>query len=129
MATRAPELTPWLPLLGAVIDVEIEATPDVEMLAEKNRRMKLHETVARFLEAMVPDRLLIEIENAHDMDEASAELLSYLTGELAARPWLFAVARRPSGTGAAEARRATRRCRDAGGSPRRGSAARTAAAR
>ena len=99
VATRAPELVPWLPLLAAVLEVEMESTPEVELLAEKNRRLKLHETVAQFLEAMVPDRLLIEIENAQYMDEASAELLSYLTGEIAARPWLFAVARRPGSTG------------------------------
>src|SRR5262249_5472048 len=36
---------------------------------------------------------LIEIENAHHMDEASAELLTHLTSELGTRPWLFAVAR------------------------------------
>lgn len=99
VATRAPDLAPWLPLLAAVFDVEIAPTPEIEMLAEKNRRMKLHESVARFLHVVAPDRLLIEIENVHDMDEASAELLSYLTGELAARPWLFAVTRRPLSTG------------------------------
>ncbi len=99
VATRAPNLMPWLPLLAAVLEVEMETTPEVELLAEKNRRLKLHETVAQFLQAMVPDRLLIEIENAHHMDEASVELLTYLTAELATRPWLFAVARRPGSTG------------------------------
>ncbi len=97
--TRAPDLAQWLPLLAAVFDVEIAATPEVEMLAEKNRRTKLHETVARFLEVMVPDKLLLEIDDAHHMDEASAELLAHLMGGLAARPWLFAIGRRPSGTG------------------------------
>jgi predicted ATPase len=99
VATRAPDLAPWLPLLAAVLDAEIAPTPEIEMLAETNRRTKLHETVARFLEAMVPDRLLIEIENVHHMDEASAELLSYLTGVLPTQRWLFAVARRPSSAG------------------------------
>ncbi len=67
------------------------------MLAENNRRMKLHEVVGRFLAAIMPDAQLIEIEDAHHMDGASAELLSYLTRELAARPWLIGVARRPGG--------------------------------
>ena len=97
--THAPDLAQWLPLLAAVFDVEIAATPEVEMLAEKNRRTKLHETVSRFLEVMVPDKLLLEIDDAHHMDEASAELLAHLMGGLAARPWLFAIGRRPSGTG------------------------------
>ena len=97
--TRAPDLTPWLPLLAAVFDVEIAPTPEVELLADKNRRTKLHETVARFLEVVVPDKLLVEIDDAHHMDEASAELLAHLMGGLAARPWLFAIGRRPAGTG------------------------------
>ena len=48
------------------------------MLAEENRRAKLHEAVARFLEAVMPGPAFVEIENAHHMDEASAELLSSL---------------------------------------------------
>jgi class 3 adenylate cyclase len=57
VATKAPDLAPWLPLLAAVFDVEIAATPEVLELAETNRRTKMHETVARFLEAVVPDKL------------------------------------------------------------------------
>ena len=97
--TRAPDLAPWLPLLAAVFDVEIASTPEVDLLAEENRRTKLHETVARFLEVMVPDKLLVEIDDAHHMDKASAELLAHLMGGLAARPWLFAIGRRASSTG------------------------------
>ena len=105
VAAKAPDLEPWLPLLGAVFDVEIADTPEVVQLAENNRRTKLHETVARFLEAVVPDKLLVEIDDAHHMDKASAELLAHLTGGLAARSWLFAIGRRPLSTGfeAAEA--------------------------
>ncbi len=99
VATKAPDLAPWLPLLAAVFGVEIATTPEVLQLAEKNRRTKLHETVARFLEVEFPDKLLVEIDDAHHMDEASAELLAYLTSDLAPRPWLFAVARRSSTAG------------------------------
>ncbi len=105
VAARAPDLEPWLPLLGAVFDIEVAPTPEVELLAEANRRTKLHETVARFLEAMLPDKLLVEIDDVHHMDKASAELLTHLSRGLAARPWLFALGRRPLSTGfeAAEA--------------------------
>ncbi len=92
----APDLAPWLPLIAVAFGLEIAATPEVEMLAQANRRMKLHESVGRFLAAMMREPQLIEIENAHHMDEASAELLSYLTGEIGTRPWLFAVARQGS---------------------------------
>ncbi len=99
VATHTPDLAPWLPLIAIPFDVEVPPTPEVEMLAEKNRRPKLHEAVGRFLAVMMPDAQLIEIEDAHHMDGASAELLSYLTSELAARPWLIGVTRRPSASG------------------------------
>ena len=99
VVTRAPDLIPWLPLVAIAFDVEMAASPEVELLAEKNRRTRLHESVVRFLEAMMPGPALIEIENAHHMDEASAELLSFLAGELGTRPWLVAVARRTTAGG------------------------------
>ena len=96
---KAPDLLPWFPLLAAAFDVEVAATPDVELLAEKNRRSKLHETVARFLEVMLPGPTLIEIENVHHMNKASAELFEHLAAQLEGRRWLFAVARRRGGNG------------------------------
>ena len=93
---QAPDLAPWLSLIAIAFGLEVAPTPEVSMLAEANRRAKVHESVARFLAAVMPKPQLIEIENAHHMDEASADLLSYLTGEIGARPWLFAVARQGS---------------------------------
>ena len=98
VAARIPDLAPWLPLIGIAADVAMPMTPEVEMLAEKNRRPKLHEAVSRFLNAMMPDPVLVEIENAHYMDGASAELLAYLCGQLEGHPWLFGVARREDGS-------------------------------
>ena len=34
VASSAPDLAPWLPLLAVVFDVEMAATPEVELLAE-----------------------------------------------------------------------------------------------
>ena len=99
VTTRAPDLAPWLPLIAIAFGVEIAPTPEVEMLAEKNRRPKLHEAVGRFLEVAMRDPALIEIDNANHMDEASAELLSYLADTLNTQPWLIGVARRPSAAG------------------------------
>jgi tetratricopeptide (TPR) repeat protein len=92
----APDLAAWLPLIAVAFGLEITATPEVELLAQANRRAKVHESVARFLALAMPEPQLIEIENAHHMDEASAELLSYLTVEIGLHPWLFAVARQGS---------------------------------
>jgi tetratricopeptide (TPR) repeat protein len=99
LSAHAPTLTPWLPLIAIAFNIELPPTPEVEMLAEANRRAKVHESVRAFLRIMLPETALIEIENAHHMDEASAAFLSYLTERIDSRPWLFAVARRPMSGG------------------------------
>ena len=95
VAERAPELVAWLPLIAMAFDVEVPSTPEVKMLADSNRRQRLHESVRSYLDAVVSGPMLVEIENAHHIDEASAELLAYLAAEAGSRRWLFAVARRP----------------------------------
>ena len=60
---------------GAAFGTSVEPTPEVAMLADENRRSKLHEAVGRFLEVLLPGPAFVEIENAHHMDEASADLL------------------------------------------------------
>ena len=97
--TRAPDLLPWLPLIAIAFGLEVAPTPEVELLAETNRRAKLHESVGRILEVLMPDPQLIEFESVHNMDEASAEFLAHLIGELPNRPWLIGVSRRPSEAG------------------------------
>jgi class 3 adenylate cyclase len=99
VSTRTPDLVPMFPLIATAFGVEVEPTPEVAMLAGKNRRAKLHETVGTFLQVVVPERALIEIENAHHMDEASAELLASLANTVGTQPWLFAIARRPGDGG------------------------------
>jgi tetratricopeptide (TPR) repeat protein len=96
VAKLGSDLAPWFPLIAIAFGLEVAPTPEVELLAEKNRRAKVHESVARFMAAMMPKPQLIEIENAHHMDEASAELLSFLIGEIGTHPWLFALARQGS---------------------------------
>lgn len=99
VAERVPDLAPWMPLLAIALGVEMEPTPEVSMLAESNRRGRLHETVSQFLATLLAGPTLIEIENAHHMDGASADLLTALVAELGTRPWLIAVARRRSTDG------------------------------
>jgi len=97
VSTRAPDLVPWLPLIAAAFDVDLLPTPEIELLADANRRARLHESVGRFLEATITGSALIEIEDAHHIDEASGDLLAYLAGAIGTKPWLIAVSRRPVG--------------------------------
>ena len=94
IAAKLPDVEPWLPLIAAALGLNVPPTPEVEMLADKNRRAKLHEAVGRFLEAMMPGPAFIEIENAHHMDEASTELLTALAGTPAPRAGLVRGGRR-----------------------------------
>jgi len=99
VARDAPDLEPWLALLGALPGLDLAPSPEVEMLAEENRRTKLHEVVARFVEVSLPGPTVVELDDAHHMDEASAELTAHLAGALGGRKWLIGVARRPGTAG------------------------------
>ena len=99
VAERAPDLEPWLALVAAPLGLVIAPTAEVEMLAEENRRAKLHESVARFLQAMLPGPAILGIDDANHMDEASVELAVHVAGGLAERKWLIAIARRPGTAG------------------------------
>jgi len=94
-----PDLLPWLPLLAVVFDVEVPTTPEVEELAPEFRRTKLHEVVLRFLRATLLDATLVEVEDVHLMDEASADLFRALADELGTMPWLVVLTRRPGSDG------------------------------
>jgi class 3 adenylate cyclase/tetratricopeptide (TPR) repeat protein len=99
LVDRAPDLVPWWPLLAIAFGLDVGPTPQIEQLTEDNRRIRMRELVTQFLSIVMPDPTLIEIENAHNMDVASSELLSHLTTEVGARPWIVGVARRVSGEG------------------------------
>ena len=54
VALHAPELAPWVSLLGVVLDVTIPASPEVAELEEQHRAERVPELVADLLERMVP---------------------------------------------------------------------------
>jgi tetratricopeptide (TPR) repeat protein len=92
---RDPALLPWLPLIAAAADAEMPPTPEVSELGPEFVRPRLHETVARFLRAAITEPTVVEFEDAHLMDEASAELLdSVASDDDVSFPCLFLVLRR-----------------------------------
>jgi class 3 adenylate cyclase/tetratricopeptide (TPR) repeat protein len=98
--TADASLTPWLPLIATAADAEMEPTPEVRDIGPEFRRPKLHETVAAFLHAAVTSPTVFVFEDAHLMDEASAELLAAIaSGGVEDRPWLFLVLRRQTDGG------------------------------
>jgi class 3 adenylate cyclase/tetratricopeptide (TPR) repeat protein len=99
LASTAPELLPWLPLLAIPLDVRAETTPEVEELQPAFRRARLHGVVEELLAKLLPSASLIVIEDVHWMDEASCDLLRHLGGHISRRPWLVCATRRPEGGG------------------------------
>jgi class 3 adenylate cyclase len=94
-----PELLPWLPLLAIAIDADVPTTREVSELAPAASASKLREVVLRFLAPALKVPTLVEIEHAHLMDEASADLLHSLAGVLGDSAWLVIVTRRDADTG------------------------------
>ena len=74
----APFLAPWLALIGVVLDVEIEPSPEVAQLDDQFRPARTLAAVGSLLEAVVRARTLFVIEDTHWMDDASRELLAGL---------------------------------------------------
>ena len=95
----APMLEPWLPLLAIAVGVDLPPTREVAQLDGEFRRTKLHDMVVEFLRAMLTGPSVIEIEDGHAMDPASAGLLRAVAAAAATSPWLLAITRRDAGTG------------------------------
>ena len=94
VARLNPEALPWVPLIGIVVGVEAAPTTEVEELAEEFRRPQLERAIIDVLGAATEGALVLTIEDAHWMDEASVDLLRRIVAEAAERPWLVLVTRR-----------------------------------
>src|SRR5262249_5889987 len=94
-----PDLSPWLPLAALPLDVPVEPTLEVDELQPAFRRARLHGVVEQVLGKLLSEPTLLVIEDVHWMDEASAELLRHLAGQVSSKPWLVCATRRPVGGG------------------------------
>jgi class 3 adenylate cyclase/tetratricopeptide (TPR) repeat protein len=99
LVAHAPGLVPWAPLLGAVVDVDVSETPETSSLAPEFRTARLAEAVSELLSRFLPGPLTWLVEDAHWMDEASAELFGRLANDAASRPWVLCCTRRDQPTG------------------------------
>ena len=90
----APDLLPWLPLIGEVAHIEITDTPAVAQIEPRFRQARLTATIVSLLGRVRPEPLVLEVEDAQWMDEASTLLLDHLARTAAERPWAFVVTRR-----------------------------------
>jgi class 3 adenylate cyclase/tetratricopeptide (TPR) repeat protein len=89
VSRAAPSLLAWTPLLAAVLAAQVESTPETDALEAKFRKSRQEEEAARFLAALVPGPLLLVVEDAHLIDDASLDLLRHLAELASGRPWLI----------------------------------------
>jgi predicted ATPase/class 3 adenylate cyclase len=95
VGSTAPHLLPMLPLLAVPFGALVPSTPEADAIDPRFRRARVHDLVVEFLDALAPGPLLLVLEDAHWIDDASAELLDHLVAESAQRPWAAVITRRP----------------------------------
>lgn len=95
VTSRAPDLAPWLSLLGPPLGLELEESKEVAELDDQFRPARTRATVEQLMKATVSDPTLLLIEDTHWMDDASGDLLSGLIAASDDQPWMFVVTRRP----------------------------------
>lgn len=98
VAEHAPELEPWMPLIGVPLGIEIPDTPTTAEIDASFRTSRMHEKVEQFLAAVHPGPAVVIVEDAHWIDPASAGVLARLVEAAESRPWLVLVGRRGDGT-------------------------------
>jgi class 3 adenylate cyclase/tetratricopeptide (TPR) repeat protein len=90
----APHLLPWMSLIGIVAGVAMPASRDVTMLDPTARKTRLEAVTSELMGRALSMPTLLVINDAHDMDSATLDLVSRLCQDVADRPWLIVVTRR-----------------------------------
>jgi class 3 adenylate cyclase/tetratricopeptide (TPR) repeat protein len=95
----APDLAPWVSLLGVVLDITLPHSPEVAELEEQHRAERVPELVADLLEQMAPTPVMIIVEDSYLADAASAGVLAAAAKRTQRLPWLLLVTRDDRSTG------------------------------
>jgi predicted ATPase/class 3 adenylate cyclase len=93
----APHLMPMLPLLALPFGAKVAPTPDADAIDPEFRRLKIHDVVVDFLDATLDGPILLVVEDAHWIDDASGDLTNHLVRASAERQWAGIITRRPEG--------------------------------
>jgi class 3 adenylate cyclase/tetratricopeptide (TPR) repeat protein len=90
-----PILLPMLPLVGAVTHISVPSTEEVDAIAGPFRPTRTADVVEALLAATHDGPLVLVIEDAHGVDEATSLLLEQLVVNATPRhPWLVVSVRR-----------------------------------
>jgi class 3 adenylate cyclase/tetratricopeptide (TPR) repeat protein len=98
LARIDPALTPWLPLLGILLGVELEPTPETAALDPRFLRDRLTEVSLRFLVASLSGTpTIFVVEDVQYLDEASQDLFIRLSRAAANARQVLVVTREGGG--------------------------------
>jgi class 3 adenylate cyclase/tetratricopeptide (TPR) repeat protein len=91
--TVAPELGPWLSLIGLALGLEIADSVEVSQLEDQFRPVRAMSAIGALLEATMRDPVVFVVDDTHWMDEPSRDLLASLVSGLDRYPWMFVLTR------------------------------------
>ena len=94
LRAELPHLVEWAPLLAIAYGTHLPATPATESLDDQFFRPRLHEVVLELLAWVWQGPVLLTVEDAQWMDEASADLVRAVAARLDHHPWLLCTTRR-----------------------------------
>ena len=100
VSADAPQLLPWLPLIGDVIGVPVPETDRTRDLDPQFRPDRTADAVVTLLEAFSPGPLVLAIDDSHYADDATSTLLGRVGRETRTRPWLLLLTRSDGTDGA-----------------------------
>jgi len=93
---RVPHLRPWLALIGAVVGVDLPASPEVRELDDRFRPTRTRDAVLDLLGAALAAPTVFLLEDTQWMDDSSRDLLAGLARTAGGQPWLFLLTSRPA---------------------------------
>ena len=97
--TRAPDLEPWLALIGTPLGLALPESPQVAELDDQFRPTRTHAAVSALLRATNDRPTMFLIDGTQWMDEASRDLMNTLIAGIAPVPWLIILSRQPGDDG------------------------------
>jgi len=94
IAQADPSLLPYLALIGEIVQVDVEPSPEVAAIEPRFRQDRIADAFVQLMDSGGEGPRVIVMEDAHWADGASAHLLGRLAASCQTRPWLMLVARR-----------------------------------
>lgn len=99
VAGLAPHLSPWAPLLALPLGAAADETVAAGEVSARFRRVRAQQVMVDLVEAVATKPTVLAVEDASNMDDASAEMVAELLARLQNTPWLAVITRTESETG------------------------------